>query len=429
MTLQPTSSNHNTPAVHRNLIRSLLLVLLISGGARAADPWLLSFPDISYDEKYAYFSGPKWTVFFTPRLGSLVTVPRDSLSELPPPAPVGNMFASGAYLFRCQGNALLTTRELGSEVIRTMPPPTSDAIACLPATGDARPDPTVLQENMGPITYSAPTCWFGLTLLDPTTNLHVAGIGWFDPITERFGRLYSPGLAGFSPVWVGASPDSAFMILRKETDSGKHVTKLVSYGRNSTVLTDIDWRQEGVPGDLVSAAVWGETLLLATDHAVAVWQPHQKPAAWESRSYASPDICWLYLLTFTAGKPGSKPVEFLPLKSNTPTDVRAKMGEWLEVVSPLGIEAYASPSVWEKNAVLWSQSSWNCGSKPCFARLRVPMKGNVVEADFTNVALTYIGHESEGVKVGFKAGWVRAENMAPVMMPVTPVAPSTQVPK
>jgi hypothetical protein len=50
--------------------------------------------------------------------------------------------------------------------------------------------------------------------------------------------------------------------------------------------------------------------------------------------------------------------------------------------------------------------------------LRIPHKGDMLETDFTNTALTYIDRDYQGVKVGFKAAWAREETMAPVMVPV-----------
>jgi hypothetical protein len=391
--------------------------------AGAAQPWLLAFPDIAYDSTHAYFSGPQWTAYYLPQIGTIGTVPRDSLtarSLLPAPVQPSHVAHTAEYDFICNGDTLVCRSPDGRDTMRTLPPPTSDAIACLSGPDAQNADPTALEESLGPAFGAANVVWFGLTLRDPASGAQAAGIGWFDPQTNRFGRAYSPSLSGYRPQWVGARHDSIYALFSRKAKGEPAQSRLVAFDPVTSYLAEINLAREGVPGDVVLSIVqWNDTLLIATDCAVAIWTPHRRPVAWQTFAWAANRTVHLYLKTFPGGDPAKgKVVEYMPLKSNTPTDVKALVGDWLQVVAPLGIEGYVDPPEWEKHSVLWSQRNWSCGDSLCFVRLRVPMKGVMVETDFTNTALIYLDRDRDGVKVGFKAAWARLETMAPVMMPL-----------
>jgi hypothetical protein len=397
---------------------SLLSLLLLPLCAGAAQPWVLAFPDIAYDSTHAYFSGPQWTAFYAVKIGNLVTVPRDSLTVrhlLPDPVQPVGVAHTAEYGFICDGSTLVCRGFDGRDTLRTLLPPTSDAIACLTGAGTRNPNPADLQERMSPAFGTDSVVWFGLTLRDPESGAETAGLGWFDPHTNYFGRVYSPSLAGYQPQWVGARDDSVYVLFSRQPKGKPAESRLVAFDPLSSYLAEIDLDREGVPGDVILSVVqWNDTLLIATDRAVAIWKPHRRPEAWHTVAWASNRTTRLYLKTF----PDGKAVEYMPLRSNTPTDVKAMIGDWLQVVAPLGIEGYVDPAEWEKHSVLWSLRNWSCGDSLCFVRLRVPMKGVMVETDFTNTALTYLDRDRNGVKVGFKAAWARLETMAPVMVPL-----------
>jgi hypothetical protein len=388
--------------------------------AGAADPWLLAFPDVAFDSTHAYFSNPQWTVFYPVQVGNLITVPRDSLSGrhlLPDPVRPSNSALTTEYSFICDGSTLICRSPDGRDTLRALPPPTSEAIACLRGGAAQGVNSPALVETMGPAFGTDSAVWFGLTLRDRMSGSEVAGIGWFGPYTNYFGRVYSPVLSGYHPQWVGARRDSIYALFVRSRKGKPADTRLIAFNPRDSALTEIHLAREGVPGDIVLSIVnWNDTLLIATDCAVAIWKPHSRPQAWESFAWAANRTVLLYLRTF----PDGNPVEFMPLKSNTPTDVKALIGDWLQVVAPLGTEGYVNAAEWDEHSVLWSQRNWNCGDSLCFVRLRVPMKGVMVETDFTNTALTYLDTDSNGVKVGFKAAWARLETLAPVMMPLPP---------
>ena len=389
----------------------------------AAEPWLLAFPDIAYDSTHAYFSNSEWTAFYSVHVGNLVTVPRDSLSDygyLPNPATPSNIAYAAARLFVCDNATLISRSADGTDTSLVLPPPTWAAVGVLNARGAYRGAPAFLWKSRGPSCGGNDVVWSGFTLRyleSPTTT---AGIGWFDPATNLFGRVYSPDLAGYQPKWIGIRADTVYTLFHRPIKSKQIRSRLVAFAPQNHYLAEVDLLREGVPGDVIlTMAQWNDTLLIATDCAVAMWSPLHRHVAWQTRAWASNHAIMLYLKTFPGGKAeAGKAVEFLPLKSNTPTDVKAKVGNWLQVVSPVGVEGYVNPAAWEKHSVLWSQRNWSCGDSLCFARLKIPRKDEMLETDFTNTALTYIDRDNNGVKVGFKAAWARLETMAPVMIPL-----------
>jgi hypothetical protein len=77
---------------------------------------------------------------------------------------------------------------------------------------------------------------------------------------------------------------------------------------------------------------------------------------------------------------------------------------------------YIAREDWEQDSVLWSQHSWNCGDIPCFARVKVDLHDKLVDADFMNTAFKEQDRERDRVKVSFRAGWAREEDLVPVMV-------------
>jgi hypothetical protein len=391
--------------------------------ALAEKPWLLAFPDIAYDSTHAYFSGPQWTAFYAAKVGNLITVPRDSLSShglLPSPAAPSNLAYAAPYLFICNEATLIRRDAYGTDTTFVLPPPTSEAVACLNTAGARGVYPANLVESMGPAWGGADIVWFGLTLRDPESSTVTAGIGWYDPAAGLFGRVYSPELAGYQPKWIGIRADTVYTLFHRQVKGKPIRSRLIAFTPQDNSLAEVGLQQEGIPGDAILAmAQWNDTLLIATDCAIAMWTAHNRPVAWHSMAWASNRTNILYLKTFPGGKADAgKAVEFLPLKSNTPTDVMAKIGNWLQVIAPIGIEGYVDPDEWEKHSVLWSQKSWSCGDSLCFVHLKIPHKDDMLETDFTNTMLTYIDRDRNGIKVGFKMAWARLETMAPVMVPI-----------
>jgi hypothetical protein len=402
-----------------------LAFLLFPLAAMAGESWLLPFPDISFDSAHVYFAGERWIAVYSPSSGEMGIRARAAVSELPPMTAASDSIAMGTARYRVLDNTLSSSVPGGPDSVRTLPDPTSDAIECLTAGGGARPDFADVSEVMGPVTARDNRVWFGLTLKEHghdslavrNTLRVVGGIGWYNPDANRFGRVYSPSLFGYRPVWIGARQDSIYLLMSK-TDTARHVqSKLMAYSIQTSALVEINLPRLGVPGDAIRRVVlWKDTLLIATDRAVAVWKPARKPGVWMSRAYEAPETEWLYLTTFGDAKDGSDPVEFLPFKSNLPLEVKAKIGGWMQMVSPIELEGMVKAAEWDKHRAVWSKHLWNCGDSPCFARVRVEANGKQIDSDFTNTAFTEVSRHHDDVKVSFRAGWAREEDLVPVML-------------
>jgi hypothetical protein len=397
---------------------ALLLLPLL---AFAKDPWLLAFPEISFDSGHIFFSGPKWTAVYTPGAPAPTTLPRDTLvahKALPPAAIPPRSGSCNSLFFRAENNTLISTSADGIDSVRTLPPPTVDAIACLGKDAARNTNPANLVEIIGPITSRYNRIWFGLLLRDTVTHATVSGVGWFDPYWNRFSRVYSPVLSGMQPEWIYSRDSTTYVLFARKAHGATQRTTLTGLSLRDFTLSEIALAKEGIPGSLVlNASQLGDTLILCTDEAIAYWKPHRNPLIWQTKAWASRVTRFLYLKTFPDGDPGAADsVAFMPLKSNTPTEVKAKVGSWLQVVAPIGIEGYVDAREWEKHAVLWSQKSWACRDSLCFVRLEVPMHEHLTEVDFTNTPLTYIDRDANGVKVGFRAAWAREDELIPVLM-------------
>ncbi|MFZ5433283.1 MAG: hypothetical protein ACOZB3_05860 [Calditrichota bacterium] len=400
-----------------NRCRIFFILVLIPLASLAADqPWLLAFPEIAHDSRYAYFLGPKWTAIYLSPTASLTTIPRDSLQTPPPEVPSATAELWN-IVYQCNGNRLHSSEAFGRDSARALPPPTRDAIQCLPLRAGPLPNPLDLVEVIGPLKSRYEKVWFGLQLTDPATNASVGGVGWYDAALDRFGRLYTPSLAGFRPSWIGARSDSIYVLFDKYRDTVQVASRLVAVSAANGGMNEINWQAEGILGNtIIAAAQWGDTLLFSTERAIALWKPRSQPQVWESRAYAAPQSCWIYLKTFPDDNPDhGELVKFMVLKSNTPADVRAKVGGWYQIIAPVGIEGYVNRDDWGRHAGIWSRWRWGC-DEPCFARITVPMRGEMEVGDFMNVKLTYLDFDNNGVKVGFRAAWAREEDLAPVMM-------------
>lgn len=407
--------------MHTRIFRGLLAVaLLLPLTVLADEPWLLSFPKISHDKRLVYFSNDRWTCVYLPNVANFATVPADSLDPPDPVAPAVAGELWGIY-YRTHGTGILEIRGFGSEEFLALPPPTPEAVDCLPHSSKRRINENALLETTGPMVSRYDKIWFGLHLRDTLGGAETAGVGWYDAAMERFGRIYTPSLAGFRPFWIGARSDSVYFIATRYEGGEAAESRMISISAANGGTNEISLRSEGVTGSrIVAAAQWGDTLLLSTERAVAVWKPRRVPLAWESRAYASPTGCWIYWKTFPGGDPeAGEPGKFQVLQANVPTDVRAKVGRWYQVIAPAGVEGYVNRYDWAAYQGRWSDWRWNC-DEPCFARVSVPMSGEMVPGDLLNVMMTELGEDERGVKIGFHAGWAREEDIAPVMMSTTP---------
>ncbi|MBU0508266.1 hypothetical protein KKH27_05465 [bacterium] len=320
-------------------------------------------------------------------------------------------------MYGAAGSTLITVGGFTEENLRPLPPPTREAIECLPDARARLPREDALTETIGPLVARYDKVWFGLVLRDTLNNTEVSGVGWYDPALDRFGRLYSPALARYRPFWIGARDDSILLVVNRYQEGELSSSRMIAVSAANGGMNEVNLPAEGILGHkIVAAALWGDTLLLSTERAAVVWKPRRSPLVWESRSYAAPKNCWLYLKKFRDKSPAkSDSVRFQILRSNTPCDVRAIHDGWIEIVAPEGVEGYMDPTEFYAHEKRWQSWRWDCNSA-CFARIQIPMEGKMMEGDFTNIMIWHLSDEIGRVKVGFQAAWARSEDLAPVMM-------------
>ncbi|MBI5058212.1 hypothetical protein HZB60_00355 [candidate division KSB1 bacterium] len=401
--------------MHR-FLRSLL-VLFALRPALAAEPWILRFPEISYDDRHVYFCGERWCGYLSVGLEAMLTVPRDSVSPPPlPPTEIVSVLLNGEE-YVARGSEILLIHPPAPDSAYTLLSPGLESMRLLSELVSAEDRPALDPvELTGPITAARSRVFFGLQLRDRSSGAMTGGIGWIDPATQQLARIYTPALQGLKPVWIAAIGDTIHALFEQTRQGERVKTKWIRCSATAPELFEIDLAQNGIPGEVIIAMQqWHGLIVLSTDEAVAVHRP-TKTVAWTTRTYAPLQSDWLYLRKFTAPGLGDT-VRFLSIPKGRPTIVKAWIKDWVEVGSPDGVEAYVDPRQWVADSSLWTQTDWGC-EKPCFARVRVPSKGAYLEGDLTDTPLTLIGFDTIGAKVGFRAAWIPARRLAPVLLPV-----------
>jgi hypothetical protein len=272
-----------------------------------------------------------------------------------------------------------------------------------------------IRETIGPMAVNRDILWFGLTAEDPNGQT-CGGLGWFNPKREQFGRIYSPALVSNVPKWMEVVRDTVVIMYESQQDQVRH---LIFYSLKSGKLSDLDYRQAGIPGDqILDIDKWGSFILLATDQAVAIWAPGYQPNVWTTSAYASRESFRLKMIKFINGKPDLDSVEdFLPMLPNRPSEVMAQVGDYVELVAQAGIEGYVPESEWKQKNKRWQGFDWGCHDNLCFARVRVPTQDRFIEGDLLDTPITYISTKDGIVKVGFTAGWAPISELTPALLP------------
>jgi hypothetical protein len=400
----------------RRITFAIALLILLRAGC-AAEPWLLQFPEISFDDKHVYFCGEQWCGYLSGGLEAMLTVPRDSVNPpAPPPEAIMSVLLSGdEYVAR--DNQILLIHPPLADTAFTLTEPSIESLQILeqliqPADRPhARP-----RETTGPITASRSRVFFGLQLYDPITDATLGGIGWIDPASRHIARLYSAALARMEPVWIAAIGDTIHALFAEVRDGERVRTKWIRCDATHPELAEVDLAQNSIPGERILAMYrWHETIVLSTDAAIAIHSARQT-IAWDTRTYAPSEGSWLYMRKFTSPGKGDT-TRFFSFPKGRPTVVKAWIGDWVEVGAPEGIQAYIGKHEWVADSASWTKPDWGC-DKPCFARIRIPTNGKFMEGDVTNTPLTLIGVDRNGAKIGFRAGWIPARRLVPVLLPV-----------
>jgi hypothetical protein len=396
----------------------IILFALLSGlteRANCAQPWLMAFPEISYDADRVCFSNDTWTAYYDLKSKSMYTVPQDSVS-LPPRRIRTNTVAIGQELFSYSGTEIERVLLPQNPKIYAMPELSAAAAKPFMDTWKKAPKSVgEVHETIGPIAVDGMTLWFGLTAEDDNGNI-ASGIGWFHTYREQFGRIYSPSLVSNKPLWVEVVRDTVVVLLESITEHTRH---LVFYSTGSGRLSDVDYRQAGIPGDgILGIDRWKNFILLATDQAVAIWAPGYRPNVWMTSAYAARKPLRMKMMKFINGNPDyDSAQDFLPMRENRPSEIMAQVDSLVELVAQAGVEGFISEQDWKKHGKGLRELDWGCKDKPCFIRVRVPSRDSFIEGDLYNTPITYIDSMPEGVKVGFAAGWVPMSELTPALLP------------
>ncbi|MBK6764732.1 MAG: hypothetical protein IPG71_00040 [bacterium] len=402
-------------------ILTLLLFLETAFGAKLTQrSFLVSFPDIAYDEKQVVFANSEWAAIYSSQAGAMFTVPRDSMQGLTL-AMTGRECREfvGNATFSCspiRGNTLVKQDVFGNED-KVLPLPSARALTALSdawhmmslTAGD-------VQEEIGPLYAQGERIWFGLIAYHGSGQDPIAGLGWYDTRLDQFGRVYSDALADVAPKWLGARQDTVWMLC-KPID-GKQTSKLIGYSIYDATIALLDPRAAGVPGDtILNTAIWRDAMLITTEQAVSVWPQGNKPWVWQTDAYASRDSAWLQFVTFDLENGIVTPDgDFFPLIPNQPAQAFAVIGNWIELLTPRGIEATMYRTRWDDRQDVLTKFDWGCGNNVCPARVKIVVKGEDKEMDLLDTPLVYIEGNSSRVRVGMQAGWIPLDQVVPVLM-------------
>ncbi len=400
------------------------IILLLTCAASAAGQLksssvLVAFPEITYDEHRAYFLNDTWAAVYSGQLGAMFTVPRDSVDVRIVDDGRTCRTIVGNATYSChptRGDALIRQDAAGGED-KVITPPSRAALQVL---ADAwhliSISATEIQEEIGPLIADGERIWFGLIAHRGQDSLPLAGLGWYDTRLDQFGRVYGSGLAGVAPRWVGVRQDTVWMYCK--TLDKKHPSALISYSPSSATMMYVDPRGAGIPGDtLLNVSLARNALLISTEQAVCVWQVGVSPWVWQTDAYAARDSVWLQFLTFDRRREAVRPHgDFFPLAINQPAQAFTRVGDWIEVLAPRGIEARMDYSAWDKRSKALEGFDWGCGDSVCVARVRVQVQGATKEMDLLNTPIIFLERDRQEAKVGIQAGWVRVDQVVPVLM-------------
>ncbi len=418
---------HSVPTNHpkkspRSLIVWLALLLTVgclTAHAQVSDaPWLLSFTEIRADSHRAYFLSPHWIGYYVPGQELMYTVPRDSI-DIPELSPPVTSVKIGKYSYAPDGSGIARISAKGDSTLYSLPDPSADALSFLAEDAKQNKVPAdSSRETIYSIAATGERVWFGIELTNAGNTARAAGLGWFDTKTRRFGRIYTPELAGYAPQWIGVAADT-LNALFASARAGSRGTRFLRLALADNALSEVDLRGIGIAdAPIVQMQLWGDTLLFSTGTTIAVWKPGRRADSWSTRMYAARNAISLYLITFAGDSAvWQDSVRFQMLRSSKPSTVKIEIGDWMEIVAPEGVEGYVDDEAWRANQNLWAERFWNCGDSLCFARIRVPTHGGFVQGDFIHAPLTYLGKDTNGIKIGFRAAWARKEDLLPVLMP------------
>jgi hypothetical protein len=378
--------------------------------------YLENFPDISADTIAVYFQGDEWTAIWKYTAERPGCVPESLVAV--PPVRMQLKTTRGDDRYEITGDTLWWYHGLIADKAFVLPYPTDDALREMEEVRSGKSDEVLaLVEKMGPLTATEGRVWFGLSLYDEGTDAVVNGLGWLDLKTERFIRMYSADIGRGSPKWMTAFSDSILILF--DSDEEKHEgSNLYLYAVKSGSFFEVDMTSLGIVGErILGAHREGDSLFFATDRGISRWKQGQATRNFATVAIASQRPVQMSLRTFESMMEISYAgIPFATLPPRTPTRVWWKLDDWYEVAVPNPVEGFVSLQDWEAFGRIWQERYWDCPSNDCFARVRIPMKGEIRSADFIHTPLKPLGSTIDGMKVGVDAAWVKAEDVVPILM-------------
>lgn len=404
-------------------MRLLAILLLTVTASRAAElvrqDFLMSFPEIAYNGRKVIFSNDQWSAIFIQGVSTMFTMPRDSMELAPSQEGRGCRVVVGNATYVCnplRGNTIVKQDSYGNSDLTITPPNAQTMTALADAWSKVTVSRAEVTEEIGPLCASDDKVWFGLLAFYQNGQMPISGLGWFDTNTGQFGRVYASALRDLTPRWVGVRDDTVWVYCGA---TGAEVGgRLINFSIRDGGLGEVNLAAARVPGDtLLNVGMWEENLLLATNDAVSIWPQGEMPWVWQTDAYASRENTWLKFVTFDVAN-GTKNIgaDFFPLPKNSPAMAFARVGDWLELYAPQGVEATMPTANWKKIKDKSASDNWGCGEKLCFQRVKVSVAGKNNEMDLIDTPLVSTQDGEIITKVGIRAGWIPVYQVVPVLM-------------
>lgn len=384
----------------------------------ANKPWRIKLDDIRADSDHLYFCGKEWCGYYTKAVGGMLTVPRDSLT-LPPKS----VLSTTAYVlgrgFTFEGPNIIEHGINRPDTSYYPGIPTLESMRYLAkACEEFGVEMKSPFEEIRYITASNTQLYVALTLTDYESGAVTSGLGWFNPNSGDYARIYSADLIGYTPQWIGCSGDTLHGYFTHHAAGKALESKWIGFYDGT--LHEVNWKFAGVPGRvLLAMQAWGRSIAFATDSAVGLRFSDGIIKSWATDGVASRKPVQTYCAKRNAsGTSMTDTVAFQTILPGHATKVYSVYGDWIQVAVRNGVEAYVDSVIWTANELRVTKDDWECEA-PCFFTLRIPTQGNYLYTEVTDTPLTFIDFDRNGAKLGLLSAWARRKDFSPVLVPVS----------
>ena len=140
-----------------------------------------------------------------------------------------------------------------------------EASAYLLAQSKPQPDPTDMNEQIGPHQVQGGLFWFGKTFYDGEGWTGTGGFGYFDPTTASYQLYAPPEIAGWSVSAILVEPDCVWLALYRRGESGNYPGGLLRWDRNTQTV-----RRWEMPWIATGMARSGDAICLGLTNGIGV---------------------------------------------------------------------------------------------------------------------------------------------------------------